>query len=752
MAKTGQIKKNISSQAFFTFFLCIIAFRLSFTENISVESLSIPGLFYDNLLSISISCALLLAAILWFVIFLWNRNQDYKYTGLEFGILLFTAAACISIYFASNKRVAMNDALTIIAIMLSSVILCQIIDSEAKRKILLFAIIAMGIANVYQCSDQFLSGNKLMIEEYKNNPEQQLQRLGIEPDSFQQMQYEHRLYSKDVKGFFTTSNSVGSLLNIAIFSVIAVFGPGLKKFRQQSLKTVAFPAIIVLVLFAGLLMSASKGALLSFALAGFALLIYVLFAKFLKAHKIFIFFVVTAGLIATVLLTISYGLRHNTLPGGNSMLVRWQYWAATAKMIADHFFTGVGGGNFGTYYTQYKTPGALETIRDPHCFLLSILSSYGIVGLAGFCSALFIPILRALKTANEPLSSDKNDITALMFRYGTLAVIFLLFLRPLAVRSELGSQFTVAVYVIVFLYIAPVFFFATTLWLCTRSKENYDNSAVWTAPLLCGIFAVLVHNLIDFAIFEPGIMAAMWAILAIIISQHSDSHIVSVRPSSKYIFTILAAALATVLLWIYIVPVANTALKTEEAKKLTYYGELSKASAILTQATTDDPLSPTPTAFKGKILLQKFKMNPSLGKDILLQAASATQIAIDRDPADYKNYETLADIYQTLAKAVPQQYLFWFKKAFESLNHAVSLYPSSAEIHLTLATVAQQLNKTDYAIDNYTQAIAIEDAYTKQFKIMYPHRTVFSRLGEINYKFAKERLEQLTQGVQNKGK
>ncbi|MFA5291861.1 MAG: O-antigen ligase family protein [Phycisphaerae bacterium] len=753
MIKNTQIKKDLASGVLFIIFLCIIALRLSFTENSAIESFSLEGIFYDNFLSICISCILLLSSVIWFVVLLRRRNHSYKHTGIEYGVFLFVIAAAVSTYFASNRRAAMNDSLTLLAVIISAIAMVQLLDRQTRRSTLLFVIIAIGVANVYQCLDQFISGNKMMIDQYKNEPEYQLQRLGIESGSFQQMLYEHRLYSSDTKGYFSTSNSAGCFFNLAIFSALAVFGPGLKQFRKKPLKTFVLPIVILLVLFFGLLLTASKGALLAFILASFVLLISSLFAKFLKAHKFSIFSAAVAASIAAVLVIISYGLKHNTLPGGNSMLVRWQYWVASAAMITDHFFTGVGGSNFGSFYTHYKIPEALETVRDPHCFVLSIMSSYGIIGLTGFCCALFVPIIRALKSPEIKPLTDKDDISATVRICGVSAVLVLLFLRPLAVRTELADEIAVTVYIFAVMYAAPAFLFGTTLWLCVRSRKSYDDFSTWTAPLLCGIFAVLIHNLIDFAIFEPGIMTAFWAALAVIISQSLNSQTVEIKNPSRLKTTALvvfAAALAAALLWFYIIPVGKTAVKMENAKTISSYGRLREASAILDSAITDDRFNPAPPTLKGMMSLYNFKVDPSLNQDILLQSEKAFQAAIQRDPANFKNYENLAEVYQKLAEVSPPQHLLWFEKAFESLSHAVSLYPASADLHLTLATAAQQINKIDIAIDNYAQAIAIEDAYREQFKIMYPGKEVFSRIGEVNYKFAKERLEQLTRNEENK--
>jgi tetratricopeptide (TPR) repeat protein len=757
MAKSNliQIKNDIAAKVFFVILVCIIALRLSFAENSTIESFSLEGVFYDNLISICISVILVLAAVTWLVISLCSSNRRYKYTGFEPGIFLFIIAAVISTYFASNRRAAMNDSLTILGGIIGATALAGILESETRKKILIFIIIAIAIVNVYQCFDQYYNSNKMVIEQYKAEPEFQLQRLGIERGSFQQMLYEHRLYSKDVKGFFATSNSAGCFFNLAIFSAIAVFAPGLKKFKEKKLKTFILPILILLVLFGGMILTASKGAIASFVLAFFILLVSSKFADFLKAHKILIFTAVASVFIAGVLLIVYYGLKHNTLPGGNSMLVRWQYWTAASAMITDHFFTGVGGNNFCSYYTQYKIPEGLETVRDPHCFVLSILSSYGIVGLAGFCVALFVPIIRWLKNPVPRPGPEKNNLVSMSLWCGISAVLVLLLLRPIAIRTELTSNIDVALYIIAVMYAAPVFFFGVTLWVCVRSRKSYDESSVWTAPLLCGIFAVLLHNLIDFAIFEPGIMTALWASAALVACQSLPSNTSEAKKSSplKKTFSVVSvAALAGALLWMYIIPVGKTAVKIETAKMLSYYGRLNEATIILASAAEDDRLDPTPDKLKGIMILRSYKNNPSENQEILFPAEKAFQAAILRNPADFKNYDKLSDVYQSLAEAYPQQHLSWFAKAFESLSRAVDLYPSSAELHLTLATIAQQLNKIDCAIENYSQAIAIEDAYREQFKIMYPGKELFSRLGEIKYNFAKQRLEELTKKAENKKK
>lgn len=741
---TKNIQTKPASQFFFVIFLCVIAFRLSFTENVSIESFSLIGVFFDNLLSIIISSILIILSGVW-LIFASRKGQfNYKYTGFEIGAMLFLIAAVVSTIFASNKRAAINDAITITAVIVSAIVLVQLLDNELKKKALVFFIIATGAVNVYQCADQFVSGNKMMIEEYEANPQQQLMALGIEPGSFQEMLYKHRLYSKDVKGFFATSNSAGCFFNLAIFSAIAVFGPGLRKFRKD-LKAVILPVLIISVLITGLALTASKGALVSFFAASLVLAAIYAFNKFFSRFRAAILCACGILFLAMIFAMIWYGLNQGTLPGGNSMRVRWQYWTAAAEIIADNFFAGIGGNNFGTYYTHYKIPGALETVRDPHCFILTIFSTYGIIGLAGFCTCLFLPFYRAMKNSTGPSIPKIENIPSTLKLYAIAAIWILLFLRPLAIRSEIGSRFDVMIYIIAVMYAAPVFVFGTMIWLCAKSRKTYEDFPVRTAPLLCGIFAVLVHNLIDFGIFEPGILTALFAVLALAVSQNRNPHIVEVKKPMKYISIAVTIATVIGLLWLYIVPTAKTAVKVETAKKLSSYGYYDKTANILDSAENDDKFNPNPPALNGLINTYNYRVNPSENKDSLVKAEKSLQTAIARDRADYKHYENLAQVYELFAEAYPHDRIEWFEKASQSLHEAIQRYPASADLHLKAATVAQQLDEIDDAIEHYTQTVAIEDAYREEFRIMYPGREIFSRVGDVNYRFAKLRLEQLRQ-------
>jgi tetratricopeptide (TPR) repeat protein len=163
----------------------------------------------------------------------------------------------------------------------------------------------------------------------------------------------------------------------------------------------------------------------------------------------------------------------------------------------------------------------------------------------------------------------------------------------------------------------------------------------------------------------------------------------------------------------------------------------------LLRASDNDKLNPAAASTAGKILMYQFRLKPVNARDTLLEAEKSFTTAISRDKADFKNYENLAEVYETLAQTTSDKRFFWFEKAFAAFQQAVVRYPASGELRIGLAQSAEQLGEIDCAVENYRKAIEIEDAYVEQFKIMYPGKDVFSRLGRVKCQQAKEKLQEL---------
>ena len=738
--------------------LCVIALRVTLTESPTAQSPTGPGNLSDAVYGLSVSAVLIFSFILWLVWSFCSGRFLYRRTGIEIGLGVFLVAAVIAGFAATDKRFAITDFAMLFAPLLMALLLVQILDSQAKVKLVLVVIAALGIVTVHQAADQFFHSNEMAIEQYEQDPQSLLEPLGIEPDTFGAFMFEHRIYSRGVRGFFTTRNSAGSFLLMASFAAVALFIDKLRnrKAGSSDLYILACGMAASVILF-GLALTRSKGAFIGLFCAAAVFVAYLRFGNWLKAHRKGLFI---GGLLLGILAAsavASYGLSHGRLPGGSSMLVRWQYWHAAAKMYADHRFTGVGPGNFASFYTHYKPDAALESVADPHNFPLSILTQYGPLGLIGFLAMIFVPIWAVLSRA---CVSSPSKVHGSGPAFNKLAIIFaiivsaaMLIVRPIVSPLPPTASPEERQAGIIILYLMPVFVFLVGLLLVAvgQKEPGKPRTSVIGAALFSAVIGLLIHNLIDFAIFEPGVFTTFWAIIACLIATHYNH---SSRPASVLkpapIVRLLLAAAALIVFFGYVnyalVPVAASTAKARRAHRAVAYNQFDHAHELLNSAAADDPLSPAALSLNGRLYLRHFELARNENRDLLLKSEKCLRAGIDRNSAAFKNFERLTEVCMLLAEtAPPLGKAPWLSKAFDTASQAIERYPGCARLRVKLAKIAELLDKVEIAVEQYQKAVDIEDSYRTQFQTIYPEREdIVSRLGEDKYLFAKDRLKSLS--------
>jgi tetratricopeptide (TPR) repeat protein len=299
----------------------------------------------------------------------------------------------------------------------------------------------------------------------------------------------------------------------------------------------------------------------------------------------------------------------------------------------------------------------------------------------------------------------------------------------------------------------PVIVFIAGFLLVTAGERpaKRAHSSIAAAALFCAVLGVAFHNLIDFAIFEPGVFTVFWVMIACIIAigyQTNPRPQVVLKPAPFVkILTVAAGVVVTCVYLNYaLIPVGNASAKIQQANRAISFGRLEQAHKLLDSAAEDDLLSPTALSLNGRLYLHHFQLM-SNNRDLLLQSEKCLQAAIRRNDAAFKNFERLTEVYVLLAEISTQEEKNdWLKKAFDKASFAVEhRYPGCARLRIELAKIAELLGKTDIAIKQYEEAIDIEDEYRAQFQEMYPEREkIVSRLGEEKYQFAKQQLKFLT--------
>lgn len=737
--------------------LCLIALRTTLTEILYPQSTDKISALDTIIYSLILSSILIVTFISWLIFNFFTKRFLYRSTGIETGLLLLVIASVISSLAASNTRAAITSAVIFIAPLLMAVLLIQILDSSFKIKLTLAVIAASGFLCTYQCFEQFYDSNEKLIEQYKEKPIQMLQSLGIQPSSLEHFQFEHRLYSKDIKGFFTTSNSAGSFIILALFAAAVLFIDKTKNRKHPESDPWHYltSGTVLIIVVIGLLLTRSKGAILAvlLALALFASLWFL--GSWIYSHKKIILIICLLLIASATWITFSYGLTHNRLPGGNSMLVRWQYWLAASKIATVHPYTGVGPANFATAYLRYKVPQAIETISDPHNFILSLLTQYGPIGLMAFLAIICLPLWKI----NPVTTLSETPVKTHAFK--TLKILLMVFIplvllifRPLLMPFQNNLSIWEIATGVIQIFILPIATFIIGFFLITYgpvydTQDTKRKMNITIAALVCAVFGLLIHNLIDFAIFEPSVFTAFCAILACLIASDLNMRrkpFLHLRANSiiNIITALIGFTAIFALLYYCIIPVVKSSSKINAAIKAEAIGSYQQAHILFTEAAEVDPLSTMAPYLNGQLYKHHYVSNPGSVTELLIQAENCYMTAIKRNPNKFNYFEQLSDIYLLLSQVqLEPQKTEWLNKAFDAKAKAVELYPGLARLHLSLAQIAEQLGKKNLALEHYEKAIEIEDSFREQFKLMYPDRPIFSRLGQQNYEITLQKIKNL---------
>lgn len=741
--------------------LSIIALRVTYTEPVAPHLAGRMTDMNDIFYSFSMSAFLILTFLVWAAACLFAEKFTYRFSAIEVPVVLLTTACITACFAASNKAAAVNGSVALLAGVFMTILLVQILDCPAKIKLVLTIIAALGVVCAYQAVEDFFFTNQMAIEKYQQNPQSVLQPMAIEAGSLQHMLFEHRLYSKGASCFFTNANSAGSFMLLSFFSALAVFCEKFKnrKRTHRSALSLAVTAAIAVFIAFGLVLTYSKGAILA-AVAAFAVfLLYICFADQLKNHKKTILLTASLLVLAVISLLVCYGLKHHKLPGGNSMLVRGQYWSAAGKIFRDNPFCGIGAGNFSYFYTHHKEAAAIESVADPHNFLLSILTQLGPIGLLGFLGFVTIPLYNAAagdaskKKLGAAQSVSRHYKTAALVSV-PLILVALFLIRPalMAVQKAETLQEWISVFIYVFAMPAVIFVISFLLLSPYEKSARTQTSKAAVTAVFCSLVGVLLHNLIDFAIFEAAVFGAFCAVIACLTAatlngrKTRNTFTIKMSVAVRGICLLVILSLTAALFLCRLLPLYKSKVKFSGTHQVAENLDFNRAHKLLDAAANTDKLSPAASALNARLYMKHFYASGASDMKLLGHAENCSLAAISRNPADFKNYERLLDIYTLFAagSGKPQTANRWLQKAFRTAGAAISFYPASARIRLKAAKIAEQLNRNDAAVEYYKKTIQIEDQYRRQFRIMYPQAELTSRLGAEKYRFAKTRLQQLS--------
>ncbi|MFQ5463295.1 MAG: O-antigen ligase family protein [Phycisphaerae bacterium] len=525
--------------------------------------------------TVLIDLAILVAAASWLISRQFDRTTRYRRTGLELPLVLFLAAGIVSCAMAADQRSAINATIDLVCQLVLAITLVQVLRLPWQRALLLAVILASASVQAGKCLDDHFSGFDDTWQYYQKNKSAFWSAQEVELDSETVELFERRMLAREASGFFPHSNVAGAYLVLCLIVALGVLVAAFRRSAAPPIAGLAVAALLAVGLGAAVFTTKSRGAWATGA-GGLGLLWgWMLLRNGMHQHRKLVWKAAWIGALCVSSATIGYGVVRGRLPG-DSLFIRWQYWAASASMFADHPIMGVGRENFGNAYLRYKSIESPEEVSNPHNLLCQFSTEMGTVGLIALLAACFLVSRLALvEPAPEPDLRAANDPRAAGFsprgapRRATApanAAADSLHDPPALKRSFwIWALALLAVTLVVRLPLTGTmdvnYLYYTTvvigvIWLTAFVAFSYAlrgaDDAMISAFTGVSLVAFLVHETVNFALFVPGSATTFCALLACWISlkqpTEGDNHLTREKGSDKALGACLACIVVVIFL------------------------------------------------------------------------------------------------------------------------------------------------------------------------------------------------------------
>lgn len=703
------------TQLAFVLVLALVATRATMLELVRDPFEVSPGQAYTPL-GPGPGATLVLNILCWIpaILVLLRRLIDPEYRlGSTWAALLWAALgvlAMASAAWTNDRYVTLISGSTLLSLGALAWAAGQTVRSWGRLRVVLA--LATGLLAVYAAQGIYYRQAELPLlqEQVERSKEQILRERGFQPDTFAAEQFLRRISGGEMIGFGSSPNTYAAVLVMLGIVAAGMLAQGIRDRRDPVL--LAAPAIALLLAAWMLPYTRSTTALLT-PLLGAALIAACWFGgDRIIRHRKRAFAAGVAVFLIGLAAVIGHGLYHGGLPGA-SMNFRWRYWTGAWALISDHPFRGVGYGNFGAWYLEYRVPAAAEEIRDPHNLFVRITAELGLLGLLLAC----LWLLRSAWEATRPLTADTHRGLS-VGPIGLAAVVALATLLNVGLTIDFSAD---PAWIILEMFKRLMFagvlvvIGALTL-VASRTSAKGDDAPAPLALLAANVALaiLLLHNLIDFSFFEPGPMALVALILGAVSGVRSvpeQSRLAArglVRPlaaAGLAVATVAALTLALALARPVIAAdwqarTADELLRTS-ARPENLGGGIAPDRAQLAAMTYE-------AAFRSLPWNADYAMKAArawlTGRMSLVNIRDMMDAAIEADPRHVRYRLDRARLELLLAPADAD-----LDRALSELQRATELNPTDVAVRLEYADTLHRLGQLDEAVRQWTIALAYDD-------------------------------------------
>ncbi|MDZ4779812.1 MAG: O-antigen ligase family protein, partial [Planctomycetia bacterium] len=599
----------------------------------------------------------------------WRTEDDaWRCSPLDGALLALAGCFLLSGYLAmqtGSPRPAINGAWLWVSLLAGIVVLRRLVRTDRERRALVAVMVALAGALGTLGIEQFAVELPATRRAYFANPDGALRAQGIwyAPGSRERMLFEQRLQSTEPFATFALTNSLAGFL--APWLAVAAISTWQER-RALPQRTAVWlgPLLSCVPIAACLLLTKSRSAWLA-VMAGVALwMLWQLRQGSWWRGK---WFAAAAGVVvAAFAIAAAIGAidREVFTEAGKSLGYRGQYWQATAAMIADHPWIGVGPGQFQEYYTRYKAPTASEVVADPHNFLFEVAATAGLPAL--LLALLVAPLAwREARRAKTVDSSLGQSDSAAWILGGAIAGFFLAW--PLGWLAQTGPSVTA------FFVGLPAMLVALGLWHFWGNEGQLDNRVVGL-----GIFVLLFNLLAAGGIGIPGVAGSLGLLLTLWVGTPASTNSSS---SSASRFTAAGLAGGFALLAVACYWTAYRPVTLAQAARQVAIDDPRHAESHLIDATHADSTAAQPWRDLASWRFARWQATPT--PENWQGTAEAIGEGLKRSPNAAVGWYQAGNMHLAAHRALlGGKHL---AEAIGAFQEAVELYPNHAEYRGTLA-------------------------------------------------------------------
>lgn len=584
---------------------------------------------------------------------------------------------------------------------------------------------------------------------------------GWTPGSFEATQFEGRLLGGEPMGFLSSTNSYAAILVLLGLLTAGVLIDRL--FEESTVKTwprrVATLALCALLPLAALPLLRWTHCRAAYATPIFGALLLVAGgrARHLSRRRVAIAY--AGGLIALALVVAL--LLHHGLATGNlwheSLTYRLRYWTGAYRILTagvsqspaiyGRLLLGVGWENFGPHYLVHRLAIATEEIRDPHNFIVRIFTELGVVGgallllwMLGITWEIIAPV-RPFVAGNEFSSPAAGLQQHDGFRRPTqaaliIAIVAITLNTAFSLDFSAGGDyvfleivrrmvFCAAIFGGILMAIHPMSVMAGHRRGAGPASQAGPTDAPWPAlGIAAGLATFLLHNLIEFSLFEPGPLFLAALLIGTLLGRKNrflaaalSSSANGAKPRRSRPVSV-AAWIAAAMLWLsaaifFVLPVASAESLARSADRLAARGfsqDRSEGPAVQQAARDEAAAQMTAAAqalpwnadyaYRAARYVVAAGAKPAAARD-LIDAA----IAHDPMSAQYFNFRARLEFAADPETALADE------------RRAIALDPCDFRQRIqfaqTLRTLARRDHRPDFdreALDQLRAALRVNDA------------------------------------------